>query len=246
MNEIAARKRAALLLGSFFYNYTKTGGNLMIIITGASDGIGYQLARLLNESGKTVVNLSLDDCDQARYNYRFDIGIGVDRERALEWLNGITGEPIEALINCAGVMSLDSVENITSAEVERVFRINAEGLISFTIGLIDRIKQDGADIVSIASKAAIRPLKEQVVYGSSKAAVKAFSDNLRIELKDTPCRVMTICPGGVKTGLFAKIGRYDHTNEGSWMSPEDVARFIKQILELPKNMEVSDVVISRK
>lgn len=59
--------------------------------------------------------------------------------------------------------------------------------------------------------------------------------------------MISFCPGGFKSKLFEKAtGESNITNEGEWMRPEDVAMFIKQILDLPKNMEVSEVIVNRK
>jgi NADP-dependent 3-hydroxy acid dehydrogenase YdfG len=60
-------------------------------------------------------------------------------------------------------------------------------------------------------------------------------------------RVISFCTGGFKSGLFEKAtGEEQVFKDSEWMSAEDVAAFMKQILELPKNMEISEVVINRK
>ncbi len=88
---------------------------------------------------------------------------------------------------------------------------------------------------------------DQAVYGASKWAVRGFTKNLQEEFKGKPNRVISFCPGGFKTKLFEKATGIDNTeNGGEWMKPEDLALLLKQILDLPKNMEVSEIVINRK
>lgn len=112
--------------------------------------------------------------------------------------------------------------------------------------LIEKIKKDKADILNIASTVGTKGYKNQATYSSSKWAMRGFSVNLQTELKDTSCRVVSFCPGGFKTKLFEKGTGIDNTDEGSWMNPADLASFVVSILALPKNMEVSEVVINRK
>lgn len=218
----------------------------MIVITGASDGLGHQLARLYKEAGKTVVNISRRKCEYADHNILLSLREGADIEKAAKAVLAID-EPLEALVNCAGVLSVQPLGKITEDEVKRVMSTNVKSAILLVSSLIDRIKKDGTDIVNVASTVGLKGYVDQAVYGASKWAIRGFSANLQAELKDTACRVISFCPGGFKSKLFEKATGDDNTtSEGEWMRPEDVALFMKQILDLPKNMEVSEVIINRK
>lgn len=218
----------------------------MIVITGASDGLGRQLARIYQDSGKTVVNISRRKCEFADHNILFNLREGADIEKAAKSVLAID-EPLEALVNCAGVLSIQPLGKITENEVKRVMSTNVKSAILLVSNLTDRIKKDGTDIVNVASTVGLKGYVDQAVYGASKWAIRGFSANLQIELKDTACRVISFCPGGFKSKLFEKATGDDNTtSEGEWMRPADVALFMKQILDLPKNMEVSEVIINRK
>jgi NADP-dependent 3-hydroxy acid dehydrogenase YdfG len=218
----------------------------MIVITGASDGLGYQLAKLYKESGKTVVNISKRECEYADHNVLKSLREGNDIEKAAQAVLEIN-EPLEALINCAGVLSIQPLGKITEDEIKRVMSTNVKSAILLVSNLAERIKKDGTDIVNVASTVGLKGYVDQAVYGASKWAMRGFSANLQAELKDTNCRVISFCPGGFKSKLFEKATGDDNTtSEGEWMKPEDVALFMKQILDLPKNMEVSEVIINRK
>lgn len=218
----------------------------MIIITGASDGLGLEVAKLYKAANKTVVNISRREAKYADKNILQDLTKGPNIQEAAEAVKAID-EPLEAIINCAGVLSVQSLGAITEDEIKRVMATNVKPAILLVSNLIDRIKKDGSDIVNVSSTAGLKGNIDQAVYNASKWALRGFSANLQAELKDTQCRVISFCPGGFKTKLFEKGTGVDNTADGSeWMEAKDVALCLKQLLDLPKNMEVSEIIVNRK
>ena len=218
----------------------------MILITGASDGLGKQIAKLYKEAGKKVINISHDESEYADVNICTSLSEGENIKRATNEILAI-GESIEAIINCAGVFSGEKLGEISEAEIKRLMSTNVKSQILLVSNMYERILKDGTDIVNIASSAGMKGTVDQIVYGASKWAVRGFSANLQEEFKGKPNRVISFCPGGIKTKLFEKATGIDRTEDGnSWMRPEDLALLIKQILDLPKNIEVSEIVINRK
>lgn len=216
----------------------------MIIITGASDGLGLQVAKVYKETGKRVVNISRRESESTTDNVLADLSNETEVKEAVNKVLAIN-EPIEALINCAGVMSLEKVDAITAEEVNRTFAINIKAPILLVSGFAPRLKQDGSDIVNVASTVGLKAYPDQAAYGASKWAMRGFSQNLQVELKDTN-RVISFCVGGFKSDIAKKITGEDLPDPENWMNPEDIAVFMKQILDLPKSMEVSEIVINRK
>lgn len=218
----------------------------MIVITGASDGLGLQLAKQYKEAGRKVVNISRRESKYADVNITLSLREGEQIEKAVAKIAKLD-EPIEAIIYCAGVISIQPLGEITEDEVKRLMSTNVKSQILLTSMLIDRIKKDKTDIVCMSSTIGTKGYVNQAVYGASKWAVRGFAKNLQEEFKDTPNRVISFCSGGFKTKFFEKATGVDNTtNEKEWMKPQDVALFIKQILDLPKNMEVSEVILNRK
>lgn len=218
----------------------------MIVITGASDGLGHELAKLYKEVGKKVINLSRNDCSVADINIKTDL---LDEQSIKDAAAKVLSQDgkLEALINCAGVLSVKPLNELSYTEVERVMNTNVTGAMVLTSALVDRIRQDGADVVNVASTVGTKAYAGQAAYGASKWAMRGFSANLQLELKNTTSRVVSFCPGGFKSKLFDKATGEDNTlNENEWMKADELAKFIKQILDLPKNMEVSEVIINRK
>lgn len=217
----------------------------MIVITGASDGLGHQLSKLYSESGKTVVNISRRECEYAKSNLLHDLRDGAEIKKAASEILEMD-EPIEAVINCAGVMSLEPLNNITEDEFNRVMSTNLKAAMLLVSALADKIKRDGSDIVNVASTVGLKGYVDQAVYGASKWAMRGFSANLQTELKDTPCRVISFCVGGFNSDIAKKVTGSDIADPENWMKPQDIALYMKQTLELPKSMEVSEVIINRK
>ncbi len=216
----------------------------MIIITGASDGLGLQIAKIYKEAGKRVINISRRECEFSNTNILTDLTNEAAIEKAVEKISAID-EPIEALINCAGVMSLERVDKITPQEVDRTFAINIKAPILLVSGFAPRLKKDRSDIVNVASTVGLKAYPDQAAYGASKWAMRGFSQNLQVELKDTN-RVISFCVGGFNSDIAKKVTGQDIADPENWMNPENIAKFMKQILDLPKSMEVSEIVINRK
>ena len=216
----------------------------MIVITGASDGLGLQLARIYKEAGEYVVNISRRESKYAASNILADL----TDEKAIELAIGRIlelDEPLEVFINCAGVLSFESIDNVTCNELDRVFGVNIKAPILLISGLAQRLRQDGSDIINVSSTVGLKAYPDQAAYGSSKWAMRGFSQNLQIELKNTN-RVVSFCIGGFKSDIATKVTGEPLADPENWMNPEDIAIFMKHITDLPKNMEVSEIIINRK
>jgi len=216
----------------------------VIVITGASDGLGKEVAKVYKEAGQTVVNISRRECEYATINLLHDLRKDSEIEMAAKEIAKIN-EPLEVIVNCAAVMSIQSLGKVTEDEIRRVMSTNVEAAILLVSNLIDRIEKDSTDIVNVASTVGTKGYVEQAAYGASKWAMRGFSQNLQAEFKDKKPRVISFCVGGMRTQMGDKIGK-KITDPENWMDPQAIAVFMKQILELPKNAEVSEIIINRK
>jgi NAD(P)-dependent dehydrogenase (short-subunit alcohol dehydrogenase family) len=216
----------------------------MIVITGASDGLGLQIAKVYKEAGKRVVNVSRRASKCADNDVLTDLTDAASVASAAEAILAID-EPLEVLVNCAGVMSLEPLDKITASELDRTFGVNVRGAILLVSGLAERARRDGTDIVNVASTVGLKAYPEQAAYGASKWAMRGFSQNLQVELKTTN-RVMSFCVGGFKSDIAKKVHGQDLPDPENWMDPEDIVVFLKQIIDLPRSMEVSEIVINRR
>lgn len=215
----------------------------MIVITGASDGIGLELAKLYKDAGKTVVNISRRTCKFATHNFLYDLQNGDNVLAAAIDVLALK-EELEAVVNSIGVYTQKPFGELVDAEIDRVLTVNAGAPMLFISELMKRIKKDETDVLNVVSLAGTQGSKHNPVYATSKWAERGFTLSLQESLKDTPCRVISFCPGGIKTDLFEKAAADVDTK--NWMEPGAIALLIKQILDMPKNIEVSEIIIKRK
>lgn len=219
----------------------------MYIITGASDGLGLAIAELLASKGKKVVSLSRTKPPTNNIDWiKVDLIDGKSVEHAADQLLQ-QEDTLEALINCAAVTSYEDIDSLTAGELDRMFKTNVTSAMLLTSKLLNRLKQDGADIVNVGATIALKSgYAQQSVYSTTKWALRGFTQNLSDELKPTTCRVTSLLLGGFNSKMHQKVTGKAIADPDNWMRVEDIASYLVQILELPKNMEISEVIINRK
>ena len=217
-----------------------------VIVTGGSDGLGKALVDSLIDSGFRVVNISRRENDKADINILSDLSTADGIKNATESILRMNTQ-FKAIIYSAGVLSFNNVGALNDAEYDRVFSINTKAPMLMTSELLDRLKSDETDIVIINSVAGIRSYPAQVLYNSSKAALHSYTKDLRETLSAASSRVIGIYPDMLDTDMSQKIpdGAMPKSKHPT-ISPEVLADYIVYTINLPKVMEVSDIVINRK
>ncbi len=205
----------------------------MIVITGGTGRLGKELVKLYKADHKTVVNIARSENKDADHNLLYDLQ---DGEAILSVAKEVDmlAEPAEAIINAAGFYKGQKLGEISESEIKRNMATHVKAPMLLASELFERIKKDGTDVVNISSIAAITPSVGAPAYGASKSALRGFSADLRLALKNYPSRVVTLCPAAFGPA------------EDGQMDVKDVAKLIKQLLDLPKNIEVSEVIINMK
>ncbi len=190
-----------------------------VIISGASSGIGKMLAkRLIKDHCCKVIGIGrseqkLRDFSQelGYMNHRFSwYAFDVSRkEKWQELYNSIVKEGIkpDILINCAGVLpEFDRFERHTAEEAERIMQINFFSVVySMELFLPLLLESENAAIINISSGVALCPFAGTSAYAASKAAMKAFTDAVREEIRGR-CYISLVCPGFTKTDIFRNQG----------------------------------------
>lgn len=218
----------------------------MIVITGASDGLGKELTQLFVADQRAVMNVSRTANPEATYNVQADLstdeGIVAATREILDM-----DEPLEVLINCAGVLSLEKLSELSAGELDRLYAVNMRAPILLTSRLIERITHDATDVVNINSTAGRWPYRGQVSYDASKWALRGFTEDLRLELAESDARVIGIYPDMFESDIAQKIpGKTVPKSKHPAMDAKELASIIKHTVDLPKNMQVTDLVIERK
>lgn len=176
---------------------------MKILVTGATSGIGRQLAIDYHREGHEVWAVGRNTEALTKL-----AGLGLhtaeldltNREKTLAWF--ATLESIDLAILNAGTCEYIDMPSFDSALVARVMRANVESLAISIEGVLPPLRR-GTDphLVGVGSSAAYLPLPRAEAYGASKAAVAYMIDTLRIDLVPEKISVSLVCPGFVRTPL---------------------------------------------
>ena len=237
--------------------------NKTVLITGASSGIGEGCARkFASEGARLILNArSIDKLESLAEELRekhgtesyvmpFDVR---DRKSAAAALEALPEEwkSIDVLINNAGLaVGVEKEHEGNLDEWDIVIDTNIKALLSMTRmvvpGMIERGRGHIINIGSIAGDAAY---PGGSVYCATKAAVKALSDGLRIDLVDTPLRVTNVKPGLVETNFSVVRFRGDQEracnvyNGIQALTGEDIAEVAYFAASAPEHMQIAEVLV---
>ena len=186
---------------------------LKVFITGASSGIGAALARHYAATGATVAltarRIEVLDALKAElgantFVYTADVTDAASLARAADAFMERHGPP-DVVIGCAGVsIGIDSALGEDVPVFRQVMDTNVLGtLITFQPFIAAMQKQRKGALVGIASVAGIRGIPGSGAYSASKAAVIAYCESLRVELRGSGVKVVTIAPGYIRTPMTA-------------------------------------------
>jgi NADP-dependent 3-hydroxy acid dehydrogenase YdfG len=232
----------------------------VVVITGASSGIGETVARLLARQGAHLVigARRLERLEALASDIRADGGtVAVqqldvtDLEQMQEFLKAAQSRfgRVDAVINNAGVMPLSPLEALKIEEWNRMIDVNIRGVLHGIAAGLPIMKEQGfGHFINIASIGAYEVSPTAAVYCATKYAVRAISEGLRLETAGQGIRVTLVSPGVTESELAESIT----DNEAREVMKEyrrialpatAIARAIMYALEQPDNVDVSELVI---
>lgn len=207
----------------------------VVFITGATSGIGRELARAFASEGARVVGTGRDQARLAALAPEVEVALTLDvtDSRSVEVATRAALDRlgrVDVLVNNAGIGLFKPWEDTTIEDVQRILDVNLLGAVRMTRALLPGMveRADGA-IVNVASVAGLRGYPEHTAYCASKHALVGWSRALRKDLRGSGVSVVTICPPAVNTPFFANAGFPDFRERHrglSLMSPEAVAKAI--------------------
>ena len=172
------------------------------VITGASQGIGYSIAKKLIEQGCKVYDISKNMIPHDEFARSFEGNVN-DSNTIAKILNNIfTAEgQIDIFINNAGMGIAGAIENATENAIELQVKTNLLAVINLSKLAIHYLKLSKGKLINISSVGGIIPLPYQATYSVTKAGVEVFSRALANEVKPYGVSVTAILPGDTKTGF---------------------------------------------
>lgn len=230
----------------------------VIILTGASSGIGEGIARHLAQQGhKLVLGARRTDRLAALYNTLRAEGATVDylatdvtQRGDTQKLADFTLEKygrIDVIINNAGVMPLSPMSSMKVDEWDLMLDVNVRGVLYGIAAVLPTMQaQNAGHIINIASVGALTVSPTAAVYCATKFAVRAISDGLRQESREL--RVTVINPGVVESELADSIS--DHVAREAMKSyrqialkPEAIAKAVSWAIDQPGEVDVNEITV---
>ncbi|WP_420588505.1 SDR family oxidoreductase [Bacterioplanoides sp.] len=230
----------------------------LVVITGASSGIGEAIARRLSAAGHpllllarrverlTALALPNTLCEQV------DVTDKQSFEAAIAKAEAQYG-PADLLVNNAGVMLLSQLDVQDPQEWKTMFDVNVIGLMNGMQAVLAPMKaRKGGSIINISSVAGRKTFPDHAAYCGTKFAVHAISENVREEVANSDVRVMTIAPGAVETELLSHttsddiIDGYQSWKDdmGGVLASDDVARAVEFAYQQPQNVCIREIVLA--
>ncbi len=181
----------------------------LIVITGASSGIGEAIARRLSDEGHPLLLLArrVERLEALNLPNTLCEKVDVTDKSSFEAAIAKAEEkfgPADALVNNAGVMLLGQIDTQDASEWKRMFDVNVLGLLNGMQSVLAPMKsRNSGTIINISSIAGKKTFPDHAAYCGTKFAVHAISENVREEVAASNVRVTTIAPGAVETELLS-------------------------------------------
>ena len=208
-----------------------------VLITGASSGIGYELAKLYARSGQNLILIARNidrlkkvESELNKYNVEIkilslDISKNYDIEKLFNYVE-INNLNINTLINNAGIGTFGDFKEIEWEKEEALIDINIKSLTRLTKYFLPKIiGNKNGGILNVASTAAFCSGPRMATYYASKAYVLNLTEAIYEECKEYGIKVSCLCPGPVKTSFQSKAGINKSESAKKYlMDAEEVAK----------------------
>jgi hypothetical protein len=229
----------------------------IVLVTGASSGIGAEIAKAfaargaavaLNGRNKDALNSVKEDILKSGGKasvFPFDLTDLDNVPELVRTIEDSLGDSISILVNSAGIAVLGFVEDVPIDEYRHNLEINFFAALALTKAVIPQMKEKrSGQIINISSGVSKRGLPGASSYCVSKFALNALTESLRIELLPYGINVISVSPGLVKTKFADRIKVFgkikEKFTEGRMLSAEEVAKKIMAVSENPRR----EVVLS--
>jgi len=221
----------------------------VVLITGASSGIGREIAKLYLQKGYFLIlsGRNNDGFEYVNGNKNVDVVLGditqSETRKKIADLVINKYKQLDILINNAGITYIQPFEENTEEQLESIYSTNLKAPILLTHDVYKTMKaQKSGTIVFINSAAGKQGYPNHTMYSTMKFGLNGFSQSLRQEAKKYGIRVLSVHPGGVNTDLYNDLK--DKPDVNQYMSAAKVAEIIVYLSETSE-LSPDEISISR-
>jgi short-subunit dehydrogenase len=225
-----------------------------VLVTGASSGIGLEISRLFLARGERVLLLSNleNELTQAVEPFSAELAVPVLCDLSIPaQVQGLWGRleaehgPISVLVNNAGIGHHGEILDTEMEIYRRLLEVNFLAAVDLCRQALTAMKSRGrGHILNLTSASARRPLARMSAYGSSKAALHAYTQTLRMEAARYGVRVSEVLPISVATPFFQRASNTSgrqYQPRGLQHTPQEVARMVLRCLD----QDIAEMVTHR-
>ncbi|GIU50045.1 SDR family oxidoreductase [Shewanella sp. KT0246] len=230
----------------------------LIVITGASSGIGAAMAKAFSTKGHPLLLLArrIEPMQALQLENSLSISVDVTDATAMKQAIATAEEkfgPVGCLINNAGVMLLGQADVQEPAEWSQMLNVNVMGVLNgIHCVLADMKARKTGTIINVSSIAGRKTFPNHAAYCATKFAVHALTENIREEVAMDDVRMVTIAPGAVETELLSHTTNQDIKDGyadwkevmGGVLAAEHIAETAVFAYEMPQNVCVREIVLA--
>ena len=208
------------------------------LVTGASSGIGREVARQLAELGWRVIAVARREESLNQ--------LAAEAQGVEPWPADLTTFPypdliperVDALVHAAGVVPTGSVEEATPQDWSSAFTLNVTAGAELVRQSLPSLRQLRGTVVFVNSGAGVTPLPRNTVYGATKHALRALANGLRQEEQEHGVRVTSVFPGPTDTPMFT-----GDVDRAQLIQPATVAREIVKAITADEDTQLTEIQV---
>lgn len=232
----------------------------VIVITGASSGLGEAAAKHLSALGATVVlgarradrieTLAKEIQDQGGKALAMATDV-TKRDQVTKLVDAAVDQfgRVDVILNNAGIMPLSPMDRLNVEEWDTMIDVNIKGVLNGIAAVLPHMKaQKSGQIINTSSVAGHKVFTGSAVYSATKFAVRALTEGLRMEVKPYNIRTTIVCPGAVKTELLEHITEADIQQANQeyvgevGISPHSFAQVVAFAISQPEDVDINEII----
>ena len=232
----------------------------VVVITGASSGMGEAAAKHLSALGASVVlgarradrieKLAREIQDQGGKAQAIAMDV-TQRDQVKKLVDAAVEQfgRVDVILNNAGVMPLSPMDRLNVDEWDKMIDVNIKGMLNGIAAVLPYMKEQKAgQIINTSSVAGHKIFNGSAVYSATKFAVRALTEGLRMEVKPYNIRTTIICPGAVKTELLEHITEADIQQANKeyvgavGISPDTFAHVVAFAISQPEEVDINEII----